>query len=156
MKEALRDLSLKVMAITVLSCLVTLMTVFMGSRDAGGADLEGLILLQAMLVPPAVLIVATIVYGFVAADGWSRGFRAIWQALPQWLIFVFLLLNSLFLFGEIAFVVVMQATDSVIRWQDHVPLVAMLSCSSAFLALYARKHSFPGSQPAMSGRWMDQ
>lgn len=156
MKETLRDLLLKVMAITAVSCLVTLMAVFMGSRRAGGGDLEGLILLQAMLAPPALLIVMTIVYRFVAADGWTLGLRAIWRALPQWLVFMFLLLNSLFLFGEIAFVVVMQATDNMVRWQDHVPLVAMLLCSSAYLALYARKHSYPGSQPAMSGRWMDR
>ena len=155
MKNALVDMSLTVFAITALSCLVTLMTVFMSS-GSGGADIHGLILLQALVMLPALIVVATVIFGFVAARGWAQGLHAIWLALPQWLVFIFLLLNSLFLFGEIAFVIVMQATDEVIAWQDHVPLVAMLLCSSAFLALYARKNTYPGSEPAMAGRWMDE
>lgn len=155
MNKSLLDILLIVFAITALSCLVSLMAIFMGS-GAGGADLHGLILLQALVTLPALLAVVTVIYSFVSAQGWAKGLHAIWLALPQWLVFIFLLLNSLFLFGEIAFVIVMQATDEIIKWQDHVPLVAMLLCSSAYLAVFAHKNSYPGSKPALAGRWMDK
>ena len=153
MKQTFFEVSLTVLAIAIGSCLISLMAVFMGAGQ-GGTDLQGLMYLQAGLAPIALVIVTANVYGFVAAEGWAKGLQAMWLALPQWLVFIFLLLNSLFLFGELAFVVVMQATEEVVHWHEHIPLVTMLLCSSAYLALYARNHSYPGSEPAMSGRWM--
>ena len=154
MKNALFDLGMVTFGITVVSCLGSLMAIFMGSYQSD-SSLQGLVSLQVLLATLAAIAVAEVVRRFVVASGWAQGLTAIWLALPQWLVFIFLLLNSLFLFGEIAFVIVMQATEEVVTWQEHVPLVALLFCSSAFLALYARKNSYPGSVPAMAGRWMD-
>jgi membrane protein implicated in regulation of membrane protease activity len=93
------------------------------------------------------------VYSFVAPRGLAGGFRAIWTATPQWLVFGFLVLNALFIFGEVSFLIVASAMNTPIEWTMHVPLVSLLLCSSAFVLLHARRHSYPGSSPAMHGRW---
>ena len=152
MKRSITNLTLTVLAITSMSCLISLMAIFIGG-GRGGADLRGLVYLQAGLIPIALGISVVSVYGLARRQGLSKGLRALWRAIPQWQVFIFMLLNSLALFGEIAFVVVMRATDKVVLWQQHVPLACMLVCSSAFLVLYARVRSYPGSPAAMSGRW---
>lgn len=129
------------------------MVLFMGGGK-GGSDLHELMSLQAGVVPIAVGISVFGVYHFVSALGWGAGAKALWEAIPQWLVFIFLMLNSLVLFGELAFVIVMHATDLLISWRDHIPLACMFACSSAYLIMHARVNSYPGSPPAMSGRWM--
>lgn len=153
MKRTVIDLTLTVLAIASVTCLISLMAIFVGAGQ-GGADLRGLIYLQTALTPIALSITITCVYGFVRSQGWTVGARALWRAIPQWQVFIFLLLNSLVLFGEVAFVIVMRATERAVLWHEHIPLVCMLICSSAYLALHARANSYPGSPPAMSGRWM--
>ena len=153
MKRTLTNLTLTVLAIASLTCLISLMVLFVGGGK-GGPDLRSLIYLQAGLVPIALSIAIVCVYGFIRPRGLAGGTRALWSAIPQWQVFIFLLLNSLVLFGEIAFVIVMRATEKIVLWYEHMPLVCMLVCSSAYLVLYARANSHPGSSPAMSGRWM--
>ena len=146
------DLILTVLALVSISCLVSLMAIFIGGGQ-GGTDLRGLIYLQASLIPIASGISVICVYGFIRHQGMADGLRAMWRAIPQWQVFIFLLLNSLVLSGEVAFVIVMRATEKVITWHQHIPLVCMLACSSAYVVLYARANSYPGSPAAMSGRW---
>jgi hypothetical protein len=153
MKDTIANMAMTMLAIASLSCLVSLMALFMGGRQ-GGSDLHGLMTLQAGVVPIAIGISAFGVYQFVSAQGWSAGSKALWGAIPQWLVFIFLMLNSLVLFGEVAFIIVMRATDEIISWREHVPLACMFACSFAYLILHARVNSYPGSPPAMSGRWM--
>ncbi len=152
MKRTILDLTLTVLALTSISCLISLMAIFIGG-GRGGSDLRGLVYLQAGLIPVALGISTVCLYGFVHGQGLATGARAMWRAIPQWLVFIFLLLNSLVLSGEVAFVIVMRATEKIIVWQQHIPLVCMLVCSSAYLVLYARMNSYPGSPAAMSGRW---
>lgn len=152
-KNTITDLFLTVLAIASLTCLISMMALFMGGGQAG-SDLRGLMYLQAGLTPIALSITIINVYRFVGAQGWAKGAQAMWRAIPQWLVFIFLMLNSLVLFGELAFLIVMRATDEVVLWHEHIPLVCMLVCSSAYLVLHARANSYPGSPPAMSGRWM--
>lgn len=153
MKQTVFEMTRVALAMVSASCLISLMVLFMGGGQSG-TDLNSMMYLQAALTPVALVIVAINLYSFVASDGWSKGLRAVWRAIPQWMIFVFLLLNSLVLFGEAAFVIVMAATENTVQWHQHIPLVAMFCCSLAYLLLYARQHSYPGSEPAMSGRWM--
>lgn len=152
MKTTVFEVTRTVLVMASGSCLISLMALFMGGGQ-DGTDLRALMHLQAALIPVAILIVAIGVYSFVVNDGWTKGMRAVWRALPQWMIFVFLLLNSLVLFGELALVIAMTATDEMILWHVHVPLAAMFCCSLAYILLYARQHSYPGSKPALSGRW---
>jgi hypothetical protein len=152
MKQTVFEVTRTTLAMASGSCLISMMALFMGGGQSG-TDLRALMYLQAALTPVAIVIVAITIYSFVSSDGWAKGMRAVWRALPQWMIFIFLLLNSLVLFGELAFVIVMAATDEIVLWHQHVPLAAMFCCSSAYLLLYARQHSYTGSEPAMSGRW---
>ena len=152
-QRTIADIILTVLGIASISCLISLMALFIGGGQVG-TDLRGLVYLQAGLTPLALGVAVASVYPFVSSQGWSKGAQAMWRAIPQWLVFVFLLLNSLVLMGELAYVIIMQATNDVVRWHEHIPLVCLLVCSSAYLALYARANSYPGSPPAMSGRWM--
>ncbi len=152
MKRELIDATLIALAIMTATCLVSLMVVFMGGGQEG-ADLRALMLAQMAAVPIALVIAVVCLSFFVAANGWRNGCRLLWQAVPQWMLFIFLLFNSLFGLGELSLFVVKQATDQVQSWHEHVPLVCMLFCSLAFLFLYAKSRSYPGSKPAMSGRW---
>jgi hypothetical protein len=151
--RTITDIILTVLGIASISCLISLMALFIGGGQVG-ADLRGLVVLQAGLTPLALGVAVVSVYPFVSVQGWAKGTQAMWRVIPQWLVFIFLLLNSLVLLGELAYVIVMRATDDVVQWHEHIPLVCLLVCSSAYLVLYARANSYPGSPPAMSGRWM--
>ena len=152
MKRELADATLAVLAIIILTCLISLMVVFMGGGQAS-VDLHALMLTQIAAVPVALSIAAAGVWLSISDNGWSRGIERLWLAMPQWLLFTFFLLNSLFGAGEMALLFVKLASHETASWQAHVPLVCMLACTTAFLVLYARTRSFPGSNPAMSGRW---
>ena len=151
-KRALTEVLLTILAIASVSCLISLMALFMGGGQAG-TDLSGLMYLQAGITPIAFGTIIFGMYRFLSTEGWARGAVEMWRAIPQWLVFVFLLLNSLVLMGELAFIIVMQATKAIVRWHEHIPLACMFICSSAYLVLFARVNSYPGSPPAMSGRW---
>ena len=153
MKRTIGEVTLTVLAIASGSCLISLMALFMGGGQ-GGTDLRGLMYLQGGVSPIAFAIAASCAYGFIRTQGWSAGLRAAWRAIPQWLVFIFLILNSLVISGEAAYLIVMQATNEPVTWHQHIPLVCLLICSTAFLLLHARMNSYPGSPPAMSGRWM--
>ena len=144
--------TLAVLAIMILTCLVSLMVLFMGGGQET-ADLRALMFAQVAMVPVALFIAAAGIFLFVMESGWSDGFRLLWQAMPQWLLFIFFLLNSLVGAGELSYVIVKQASNQVGSWEEHVPLVCILACTMAFLILYSRSRSFLGSKPAMSGRW---
>ncbi|HNP35231.1 MAG TPA: hypothetical protein PKK10_05215 [Woeseiaceae bacterium] len=153
MKRTITDLTLTILAIMSLTCLISMMVLFLGGGQEG-TDLLMLMYLQAGITPIALGIAVVGIYRFVAGHSWAEGARAMWRAIPQWQVFIFLLLNSLVFFGELAFVMVMRATEVVVPWNAHIPLVCIFVCSSAYLVLYASANSYPGSPPAMSGRWM--
>ncbi len=60
----------------------------------GVSDLRGLLFLQAGLVPIAFGIAAFCIYGFVHSQGWTAGTKAMWRAIPQWQVFIYLLLHT--------------------------------------------------------------
>jgi len=130
--------------LVVLTCLVSIMALFMGGGQSS-ADLYSLLVAQTVAIPIALVILILVVSSTKA--------RTLWNALPQWLVFIALLLNALALCGEAALIIATRMTDRVSPWHEHVPLVCVMACTVAFLALYARPHPPSDGERAMSGRW---
>ncbi len=128
------------------------MVMFMGGQR-GGADLAALMLLQLATIPVSLSLIAAGFVSMASKDDWRGALRKFWNALPQWLLFIFFFFNSLVAIGEIALIIASRMTAIPQTWQAHIPLVCMLSSSSAFLVLYAISNSGSGSDPALSGRW---
>lgn len=141
---------LAVLGLIAMSCLISLMVLFIGGGTSG-PDLEGLMLVQALSIPVAIGILAFVIALFLAAYGRRDGLALLWQAIPQWLVFGFVLLNSLTIAGELALLIMADALGTTVPLGDHVPLLALLATTSAAVALYARTQA--GKAPGLSGRW---
>ncbi len=141
---------LAALALVAVSCLVSLMILFMGGGQSG-PDSGGLVVLQLTAIPVSVGIAAYVVLLFTTAYGRADGLRRLWAAMPQWLLFGYVLINSLTLAGELANFVIYRAMGEPIPYLEHVPFVALLATTTAFLLLYARQQANNG--PALSGRW---
>ena len=144
------NLILTTLAFIATTCLVSLMVLFMGGGQAG-PDLHSMVVLQTLSVPFALGVIVFVVTLFTAAWGWRDGMRRLWAAIPQWLVFGFLLLNSLTLSGELAMLIFTRATGEHVPVSEHIPFVALLSVTLAAVVLYARKQV--GKGPTLSGRW---
>ena len=136
----------------VLSCLVSTMALFMGGGQ-GTVDLFGLLAIQSASIPAALVAVFVALYLTRVAGHSPLTVQRIYAAVPQWLVFIVLILAMLVGFGEVAFVVVERATGNPIAWRAHVPLLSMLFCSLAVAVLYACIGLMSGRPQAMSGRW---
>jgi hypothetical protein len=143
-------LILAALAIVAVLCLVSLMVMFVAG-DLMGPDLEGLATLQLISIPVSVAIVIFVVALFVSAWGRREGLRRLWAAMPQWLVFAYVLVNSLTFIGELAMLVMYNAMGIDVPAGNHVPLLALLATTSAFLVLHARLQVRKGA--ALSGRW---
>lgn len=139
------------LALIALSCLLSIMVTFMGGQR-GGADLTALMFLQLATIPVSVCL---IVAGFVAVasnGGVQNALQSLWRSIPQWLLFVFFFLNSLFVIGEVALIIASRMTATPLAWQAHIPLACMLTSSIALLVLYGADRNGSGDH-ALSGRW---
>ena len=143
------------LALIAMSCLLTTMIVFMGGQR-GGADFTALLLLQLAAIPVSLCLVAAGFVSVASSGSWRTALHTLWHALPQWLLFMFFFLNSLFVMGEIALHITSQMTAAKLSWQAHIPLACMLASSLAFLVLYAAARSGPGVDRALSGRWSQE
>jgi hypothetical protein len=143
-------LVLATLAIVATTCLVSLMVLFV-SGDLGGPDLAGLAAVQLLSIPASLAIVAFVVALFVSASGRRAGLRRLWNATPQWLVFAYVVLNSLTLSGELAMAIMHRAMERDIPIYHHMPMLALLATTTAFLALYARMQAGRGA--VLSGRW---
>ena len=152
MKDLLAEWTLVILAIVVGSCLVSLMVLFMGG-GVDGAEVKPLLQLQLASVPLAVVLAVYCFTGFVLGEGWRKGLRRLWVAMPQWLVFIFLLLNAVSVSGVIANLIVAGATTNSVSLIEYAPLLGALACSSAYLLLDARRRSKRGEKPALAGRW---
>ena len=136
----------------VISCLVSTMALFMGGGQSSN-DLFALMVFQVVTIPASV---ATAAFGVAVSRPYRTGSataKQLYDACPQWLIFCGLMLVSLTLFGEIAFLVVSTTTDTAVVWTGHVPLVAMTVNSAAVCVLYSSINLMSGKSIALSGRW---
>ena len=140
------------MSLVALSCLVSTMALFMGA-DQNGPDLQSLVYLQIASVP--IALIALLAGRFVPDASTRNGttFKQLYAAVPQWLIFCFLMLNLLVAAGEVALLVVARMTQEAIQWTAHAPLVSMFLCSLAVCVVYARAQLLAGRPVAFSGRW---
>ena len=150
MKQPIITISISVFAAISLSCLLSLMIIFMGGGQAG-PDLRGLMLLQAWAIPVEILVIGFVTALFVTASGLRGGLKRLWVAMPQWLVFGFLLLNSLFLTGELAVFIAARATGEAISLSEQVPLVSLFLSSLAVLTLSA--WALDGRERVFAGRW---
>ena len=143
-------LLLTVLALIATSSLVSLMVLFVAG-ELGGPDLAGLTVLQIVSIPVSVAIIALVTTLFVSAYGRREGLKRLWAAIPNWLVFGYVLVNSLTIIGELAMVIMYRAMERQIPVADHIPLLSLFATTTAFLALFARMQA--GKGPAMSGRW---
>lgn len=152
MKPLFPYIVLAVLGTVIVTCLVSLMVVFMGGPQ-GASDFRALLSLQLAAIPFGLLAVAVSLATRGIREGFGPAVRSIWRALPTWMLLGFLVLNSLCVFGEVSLLIVAYATEATVPWQDHVPLISMLFCSIAFMIVYAHGRLNRTSEPAMSGRW---
>ena len=133
-----------VLAMVVLSCLVSTMALFMGGGQAG-VDLRELMILQVLSIPISGIAI------LLAISAYSV--KELYAAVPQWLAFSCFLLLLLVASGEVAFLIVTRATGAEVPWTAHAPLVSMLLSSLAICALYAVTGLKAGRPKPHSGRW---
>ena len=140
------------LSMVVLSCLIAAMAVFIGGGRTG-TDLHALLSAQLWLIPIALTLATVGGWQFIAPRGFKSGVRDLWRHVPQWLVFVFVLLNSLLLIAELGFFLINRITQQSGSLLAHVPLVCMLCSTLGILTLYARRHAMESVDDAMSGRW---
>lgn len=150
MRNQFIAISIAVFVAIAISCLISLMVIFMGGGQAA-PDLHGLMLLQAWAIPFEVLAAGFVVSLFVAASGWRAGLRRLWVAMPQWLVFAFVLLNSLVVFGEMAVFIVARSMDQPMLLTEQVPMISLLLSTLAVLLLAA--WAYDGREQVLAGRW---
>jgi len=135
----------------MLSCQMTLMFVFIGG--GAGSDAMALLVIQACVAPVALLIFAWQVLRRVMVNGWGNSFRAMWHALPAWLVLALVVLNSLVLIGELSLFLRERLMERSPLWVEHAPLLCVLACSLAFVALFDKSSIARDRSRAPVGRW---
>jgi hypothetical protein len=143
---------LSLLSLVILSCLLTLMVIFMGGSFTG-ADLNGLLLVQTAAIPVTLLFVAAEIRGFVRLNGWRVGLALLWRKIPAWLVLALVLLNSLVFVGELSVLLIDYLMDEPLPWTDHVPLLSLLCSSLAFTVLYAKVAQLYWNGVTRLGRW---
>ena len=148
----LLNAAIMAMSVVVLSCLVSTMALFMGAGQKG-TDLQSLMYLQIASVP--IALTAILLGRFVrdARNCEDSTFKQLYAAVPQWMIFCFLMLILLVGMGEVALLVVARTMSEEIAWTAHAPLASMFACSLAVCVLYGRGQLLAGRPVAFSGRW---
>jgi hypothetical protein len=152
---ALLNGTIIVMVMVIMSCLISTMTVFMGGGQQG-TDLHSLMLIQIASIPIAFVAILGSVFLCSSGDKNVNVIKRLYAAVPQWMVFGFLLLNSLVVAGEVALLIVTSMTEQTVKWTSHAPLISMLMCSLAVCVLYASTGLLSGRPPVLSGRWPPQ
>lgn len=150
MRTLLPCILLALLAMLVLTSLVSLMAVFMGGGQSG-ADLGTLKTIQLWSIPVTLLITLNVLLSYPKTR--TRRARELWDDVPQWLVFIFMLLNSLSIAGVVALYIAMRAFETSVSWEQHIPLVCLFCASLAFCAIYARTFHRDGAAPPLAGRW---
>ena len=141
-----------VLAAVVVSCLVSTMAIFMGGGQAS-VDLYALMVIQIAFVPASIILILLGLHICSVFSEEPLTARRIYDAVPQWLVFIFLVLLLLVCSGEVAFLVVSSSTNATVAWTAHAPLVSMLTCSAAVCVLHGCAGLLSGRPLALSGRW---
>lgn len=120
------------------SSLLSMMAVFSGST---GGDLDALLHLQAAAIPLAAVAVAWSLHVIARSPGTVGVSRRLWAELPGWLVFVVVVMLSLVLVAELAFVLVSRYTEEPQRWRDHVPVATAFATAMGLAACYAARRT---------------
>lgn len=121
-------------AALLLSCLVSMMAVFMGSASS---DLRGLIAFQAVALPAALLALALYLRYARRAAGGRGGAALLWRHTPGWLVFVVASAASLTLIAELSLLLLDALTEERRPVAEHVPALTALAAGVALAASYA-------------------
>ena len=152
MHRFLLNATLYALATVIVSCLLTTMVMFI-STGSSGSDIHTLLATQTVATPLALTIVIVDLLLYARSCGVGHGLRMIWSGITAWLILALVVLNSLVIIGELSFLLLVHLTAQTTSWNDHVPLLCMLTCSLAFAALFVRSAQRSGDAPAAIGRW---
>jgi len=132
-------------AALLLSSVVSMMGVFMGSTSA---DLHGLLGVQALALPVALLAIALYLRWARRRAGGRGGLRLLWTHMPGWLLFVVASAASLTLIAELTFVLVDLHAPGPRPWLEHVPaLVAVVSAIALAVAVASIEVARAPGQP---------
>lgn len=140
------------LSVVALSCLVSTMALFMGAGQEA-IDLQSLVYLQIASIPIALIAVLMSRFAPGPGVGNKPTFKKLYMAIPQWMIFCFIVLNLLVAFGEVALMVVARTMPEDLPWTNHAPLVSMFVCSLAVCVVHGRAQLIAGRPVAFSGRW---
>lgn len=124
-----------VFAVMLVSSLVSMMAVFVGSE---GEDLRDLMVLQAILIPLAAAAGVWCLGSLVLQYGCRNALRKFWDCLPGWLVFAVFAANSPVLIAELSFALLQHHTLEPTPWQERVPAATALSSSLALVSCYVR------------------
>jgi hypothetical protein len=117
-------------AALLLSSLVSMMAVFMGS---GSGDLHGLLRFQLFLLPVMLLAVAAYIVRAAQKAPDGRGLRLLWRHIPGMMLFAVASALSLTVIAELSFILISLLTDAPRPWLEHIPAATAL-CSAVALA----------------------
>jgi hypothetical protein len=151
MQEKITDIALLVLGLVILSCQATMMYVFIGG--SGGSDAQALLTAQAWVAPAALLVFLALLLRDVARDGWRGCVRGLWRPLPAWIVLALVVLNLLVFIGELSLFLRARLMAHQALWFEHAPLLCVLGCSLAFVALYGRSSLANDAAHATVGRW---
>lgn len=120
-------------AVLLASSLLSMMAVFSGST---GSDLRDLLNLQAAAIPVAIVAFAWSSALVARGHGARAAARALWEGLPGWLLFVVVVMLSLVIVAEMAFVIVGSYTGEPRPWDEHVPVASAFTSALALVTCY--------------------
>lgn len=119
---------------------ISMMAVFMGGESI---DSLAMLELENALIVPMLLLCGYGVFTFYRQFG-RYWFKQLWQRTPGWLVFAFVMLNTMILTGFWAFqIVTSQGVEDVV-WNDVLPLISTLLSSLGFLIFFAFLEQKPG------------
>lgn len=121
-------------AALVLSSVVSMMAVFLGSRSQ---DLAALLALQAYLLPAALIAIGLYLRFAGRAAHDAGAFGQLWDHTPGWLVFVVTCAASLTLIAELSLLLLDFHEVASRSWLEHVPALGALVYAVALAMGYA-------------------
>lgn len=112
---------------------VSMMAVFMGGESV---DVTGLLKLQNFLLIPMLLLCGYGLFSFYRQFT-SNWLAQLWARTPGWIVFAFVMLNTMILTGFWAFQIVTSEQVESVVWSDLIPLFSSIISSSGFLIFFA-------------------
>ncbi|MGB5580462.1 MAG: hypothetical protein WBM68_07870 [Woeseia sp.] len=120
-------------AMLLLSSLVSMMAVFMGS---GSQDLGGLLAFQIFTLPLAAAAMGWHLFCAARAAAEESALLLLWRSIPGWLVFVVCMAASLTLISELTMTLIELHTDAARPWQERIPAICAVAYALALALGY--------------------